>query len=169
MNSIPGLIIVNDFLTEEEEQHVLNFIPKQKARSGVEERNSVQRFGSNFPYQNGFINHTIPAIFETLVDKMIKASLLTERQDSVSINEYHVGNTIAPHVDNKRSGETITIISLLGNAVMKFDCGPLTMNFDVPPRSLLQIRGEARWKWKHSILPVTETRYSIVFRKSKKD
>lgn len=95
------------------------------------------------------------------------SGFLPQRPDSITINEYHKGQSISPHVDSKSSGEVISVLSILSEATMVFRKGVSKETVLLNPRSLVQMRGEIRNLWEHSIEPVKSTRYSIVFRCSK--
>lgn len=158
-----GLLLIPEFLTESEELTVLSSIPQTQVIN-KHTRNSIKRYGSNIPYKNQIESDTIPKYLESLSDKIISNNLLKIRPNSVSINEYVIGNAIAPHIDSMESGEVITIISLLSDATMVFTKDDLEQNIVIPSRSLIQLKNEIRYQWKHSILPVKNKRYSIVFR-----
>lgn len=57
-----------------------------------------------------------------------------------------------------------TILSLMNEATMVFEKGKTKHSLVLPARSLVQMKDEIREQWLHSILPVKNTRYSIVFR-----
>jgi alkylated DNA repair dioxygenase AlkB len=38
------------------------------------------------------------------------------------------------------------------------------LSLDLEPRSAYVLRGDARWRWQHSIPPTKALRYSITFR-----
>ena len=162
-----GLSIVRDFVTPEEEAEIVSHITKKQETKKGKERNSIQRFGSRKPYAGNMVSNTIPDYLNAVADKLVAAGLIAKRVDSVSINEYHVGQLITPHIDSRSSGDVITILSLLGSARMVFSQAKKESVFvDFPPRAVLQMRDEIRHKWKHGIEPVTELRYSLVFRQS---
>lgn len=166
-----GLSLHLDFLTPEEEQAIIPFIAPNgkgaivKSRANSKERSSVQRFGSKVPYNSFVVSESIPAHFDYMFDRMLDLGLLAERPNSVSINQYKRGDIIPPHIDSKQSGEVITVLSLLSDATMTFEKKLHKFQFHLPPRSVVQLRGEIRNEWKHSIEPVRDLRYSIVFRK----
>lgn len=162
-----GLKIVKDFITEEEEQEILSHI-KVGNRSDQKGRNSIKRYGSKLPYNSNMVSAEIPDFLKKLCDKIVSAGLLEEAPNSVTINEYMAGQGITPHVDSKASGAVITILSLKGNATMNFTRGKESFSVDYPARQLMQMQGEIREKWMHSVPCVNELRYSIVFRMGKK-
>lgn len=151
------LEIIPDFITPEYENELLGKIVKGTRKRG-KHRNSIQRFGSNAPYKGNIVSKTIP-------DYLSKLKQFIDF-DSVTVNEYHPGQSISAHIDSPESGDTIRVISLLSDAVMVFELGSEKHSVVLPRRSLVSISDNLRWKWKHSILPVKEFRYSIVLRKS---
>lgn len=158
-----GLVVIDQFLTEQEENEVLeNILPTPSINKHT--RNSIKRYGSKEPYKNQIESTTIPDYLERLCVKIVNRGFLDIKPNSVSINEYLTGNSIAPHIDSLESGKVISIISLLSDAEMVFSFGNIQDTIQIPRRSLIQLKDEIRYKWKHSILPVKSKRYSIVFR-----
>ncbi len=163
-----GLSITPDFISATEEAEILSHLDRKSAGT-TKERNSVRRFGSRKPYNSNMVSADIPAHLDAISAKLVAAGLVEKKVDSVSVNEYHAGQTIRPHIDSQSSGETITILSLCGPATMVFtrkDFDPIRVEF--PPRAVLQMSGDIRHKWMHTLEPVKELRYSIVFRQSQK-
>lgn len=158
-----GLKLLPDFLSMDEERYIIsNIQPSQKIGGAV--RSSIKRYGSNVPYKNQMVSDKIPEFLVFLSEKIVEQGLLMVRPDSVSINEYHKGNAIGPHIDSVSSGPIITIVSLLSNAIMVFTKDKEIYSCLVPARSLIQLTGQLRYEWEHAIRPVESTRYSIVFR-----
>ena len=155
--------LIPDFINEQEEKTILALIG-QKPRLHKSSRNSIQRFGSKTPYGYGVVSEIIPEFLENLCLKLVAKNLLSQKPDSVTINEYHPGQSILPHFDNKNSGEVITVLSLLSEATMVFEKDKEKFSLELPSRSLIQFSGELRHDWMHSILPVRDFRYSLVFR-----
>ena len=161
--SSQGLVLVPDFLSKPEEDIIISNIPPTKTMKGSS-RNSIRRYGSNIPYKNQMISDTIPEYLDSVSLKIVSNGFLTDRPNSISINEYLPGNSIPPHIDSIESGPLITIISLMSDAMMVLAFQEKSHTILVPARSLLQLKDEIRYKWTHSILPVRDKRYSIVFR-----
>lgn len=136
------------------EDEVLKLIPEKERR--WDNRNQVLRFGSSIPYSDNIVSNEIPAIFNTITDIEF---------DSVTINEYLEGQSIPYHIDREQAGETIYVISLLSDAVLKFKKGFEIRKHFMPRYSLVEFSGELRWKWRHS-LTADSKRYSIVLRNS---
>jgi alkylated DNA repair dioxygenase AlkB len=159
-----GFLFIPDFITVDEEKMILDSIKKSEAKK-KSDRNSIQRFGSTVPYQSHVVSKTIPEYFNFVLDRIVERNIHDSRPESVSVNEYHVGQAIRPHIDSRGSGEKISVISLLGDAIMVFEKGDEVIKVDLPPRCLSQMSGVVRHEWMHSIEPVKASRYSIVFRK----
>lgn len=158
-----GFSLILDFISLEEEIELMNNIkkfPPKKTKS----RNSIQRFGSALPYKSNIINNKIPSHFNFILDRLVEKKLVENRPNSVSINEYLEGQEITPHIDSKSSGPIITVLSLLSDAIMVFQNKNKKAEVLLPNRSIIQIKEEIRYNWQHSIKPVNNTRYSIVFR-----
>jgi alkylated DNA repair dioxygenase AlkB len=161
-----GLSLYADFITVEEEAALIATLnnTERKKQLKTSGRSSVQRFGSNIPYNSFMQAKYVPDYLDNYSERLLAHNLLLTKPDSVSINEYERGQTIQPHVDSKNSGAIITVLSLESAAIMRFDREKLTFDVELPKRSLVQMRGEIRDIWLHSILPVPGHRYSVVFR-----
>lgn len=166
-----GLTFVPEFIDASEEQSLLpRLVVADKSRSfNHSGRNCVQRYGSRVPYNNYMISEHIPQHFENMCQKLVELNLLALKPDSVTVNEYLKGQIIQPHVDALGGGPVITILSLGAPADMVFRRKNVEKCYTVnlQPRSLIQMRGDLRYKWTHEILPVAARRYSVVFRCSK--
>jgi alkylated DNA repair dioxygenase AlkB len=158
-----GVDLFLDFITQAEEDFLLKNINKSSCKS-TKGRNSIQRFGSSMPYKSNMVSNKIPEYFNSVLDKLIQQNLLEKTPDSVSVNEYFSGQSITPHIDSKTSGKIITILSLMNEATMVFERNKEKHSLLLPARSLVQMKNEIREQWLHSIPPVKNTRYSIVFR-----
>lgn len=86
------------------------------------------------------------------------------------ISEYRPGTPLGWHRDVPQF-ELIVGVSLQGACRMRFrpfswtsDRATQVIALDLQPRSAYILRGDARWRWQHSIVATTEHRYSITFR-----
>lgn len=158
-----GLFVFPAFISPEEEQHILSCIDKKPAAKKPT-RNSIQRFGTKNAYRDNICSSVIPEFLDKVSEKIVAAGLLPTKPDSVTINQYLAGQAILPHIDSLASGPVITILSLLGDAVMDFTCGDDSAFTALPARCLIQMKDDIRYKWEHSLRPVASERYSIVFR-----
>jgi alkylated DNA repair dioxygenase AlkB len=162
-----GLKLIENFLSEQEEQNILSNLKMSEKSSGPI-RSSIKRYGSDIPYKNQVISKSIPEFLHSISIKLVQESFLDTIPDSLSINEYQIGNAIAPHIDSLSSGPIITIISLLSDATMVFSKNEISIDQLIPARSLVQMSGPLRYEWEHAIKPVKNLRYSIVFRLGQK-
>ncbi len=93
------------------------------------------------------------------------AAVVPEAFKQVIVSRYPEGAGIGAHIDAPVFGEPVVGVSLLGSARMKFQReGHEPDVVTLAPRSLYVMSGEARWHWKHAIVPVKDLRYSITFR-----
>lgn len=131
-------------------------------------RNRIYRYGSNLPYSGPIKSKKLPDWIAFVIDRLLTQNLLTERPDHLTINEYHKGQSIDWHIDSKTSGDIISVLSLESDAVMDIRKDKSFGTMQLPPRSLIQMTGEHRWDWAHSIQPLKGHRWSLVFRKGTK-
>lgn len=162
-----GLSILPDFISDEEENILLTHIGAIEQKILPKGRSKIIRFGSSLPYDNFVKSETIPDFLLRIAQKLVEEKLVDEMPDSISINEYRPGGFIPRHIDSRESGEVITVLSLLSDTEMLFQKRNEKFTIALPRKSLVQMRGESRWKWEHSIPKVDNLRYSIVFRNSK--
>lgn len=159
-----GLIIIENFINQEEESLLVSNFKETKIKKISKGRNNIQRFGPNAPYKGNLISRTIPEYFNFILNRLEEQKLVDYKPTSITINEYHIGQGIAPHIDNNQSGDVITILSLLSDAIMVFSKKKENFNVELKSRSLCQMKDNIRYDWNHEIKPVTKKRYSIVFR-----
>ena len=101
-------------------------------------------------------------LFDQVLDKMED-----EKKCELFVNEYRLGNGLAPHFDHRSTYDEVIIgLSLLSSTVMTFVRGKQKIRVPVPQRSLYIISGEARYKYKHSIniKDIKERRISMTYR-----
>jgi alkylated DNA repair dioxygenase AlkB len=162
-----GLKFIENFINENEEKSILENIakfrsdnPKLIASYGSFNHDSIY-FGERYKKDST----TIPDWISSLFPKLIESNLLIENPFGVAINQYKKGQKIGAHIDKPISGPIVTILSLRSSASMVFKRnGNKDLSIDLTPRSIIQIRDEIRNEWTHEILPVQETRTSIIFR-----
>lgn len=165
-NEIKGLKVIYDFITPDEENEILlhaETVPMATKRGG---RSSIKRWGNGKCYDNFIVSDKIPEWLGKIAQKLIDNSLLDEMPTEISFNMYDIGDYIAPHIDNEKSGSIITVLSLFGKADIELTKDNEKLVIPLPPRTLIQLSGDMRFLWRHSIPPVSELRYSLVFRKN---
>jgi len=188
--SLPnGLVYRPDFLTPAEEEIIIANIenlPLENAlhtvHTGsqgedleVEARRRHMGFGWGWDYKRKVLvpGEPLPRFMRGMQMKIAKyLQIAPERVAEALINEYTPGTAIGWHVDNEGFDKIIGI-SLAGWARMRFR--PLkyknqkkeskdVISIEAEPRSAYIMQGDVRWKWQHSVAPVTTLRYSITFR-----
>ena len=84
--------------------------------------------------------------------KLYDNKIFSQLSDQVIINEYNPGQGISPHIDCIPCfGGVICSLSLLSPCIMDFKKGKDKHQILLKPRSLLIMKDEARYEWKHSI------------------
>jgi alkylated DNA repair protein alkB family protein 8 len=131
----------------------------------------VLHFGHKFNYkENNALERAeegIPTIFDELIDKILdlpcqnqpaEADYRRRRPNQVTVNVYEPGQGIPPHTDTHSAfAEPIWSLSLGSDVVMEFRDGAFpSKHVDVllPPRSLMEMRREARYCFKHWLAPL---------------
>jgi alkylated DNA repair dioxygenase AlkB len=162
-----GLKFIPDFICKDLEKTILNNIfqfridnPKLIAKYGSNNYDSIY-FGERYKKDSV----SIPSWINALFPKLIHSNLVAENPFGIAINEYKKGQKISAHIDKPISGPIVTILSVNSIATMIFKRkGYNDISLDLTPRSIVQIKNEIRNDWTHEILPVKDSRISIIFR-----
>jgi alkylated DNA repair dioxygenase AlkB len=165
-----GLKFLDNYISQDEEQLLISDIenfrqqnPKLVAGYGDNNYDSIY-FGDRYKKN---INDA-PLSIVNVYNKLITDNLITEIPFGIAINKYKKGQKIAAHIDKPISGPIVSILSLGYSSTMVFKKKNLdNIVQELYPRSLVQMKDEIRNDWTHEILPVKNTRYSIVFRSLK--
>lgn len=159
----PGLILLENFVTIEEEENLLLLLKDSDFKSEMKHR-LVKHYGYEFRYDTNNIDKDkpldkkIPIECNFLWDKLSKSDLPYRHfvPDQLTINHYKPGQGIPSHVDTHSAFEDpILSLSLLSPIVMEFKKNNKTICLLLPRRSLLIISGESRYDWTHGIPPKT--------------
>ena len=144
-----GLELVADFVTEQEEKHILNCldwsnVQNEKEHIGGLKNRKVLHFGYEFSYKNNSIETTqdinsniqpFPDVFGQILKKALALGLITELPDQCTVNRYEPGQGIPPHIDTHSCcTDTILSLSLCSDVVMNFvnaSAGELNVMEDV--------------------------------------
>ncbi|MDX1993187.1 MAG: alpha-ketoglutarate-dependent dioxygenase AlkB [bacterium] len=179
---IPGLVYVPRYLSAEEEQRLTTTIDGLPWITDLRRR--VQHYGYRYDYRARAIDPTmhlgaLPEWAAALAERLHQDGCIGCVPDQLIVNEYEPGQGIAPHVDCIPCfGDTILSLSLGSACVMTFEHirQGWQMTQLLEAGSLLVMRGEARYEWKHGI-PARKTddhngqrlararRLSLTFRK----
>jgi ribonuclease HII len=178
---IPGLTLYPEVIDIKHESHLIDTIvnTEKKCWSNGPGNRRVIQYGYEYNYQTRtLVKDNVPKIPEwitNLVQSWIKSGYLSTPKDQVIINEYCVDQGITPHTDHKLLfDDEICSLSLQTGTVMNFQhsTSKIQKQIYLPPRSLLVMRGQARWDWTHAIpnlksLPGIKPRYSLTLRQKK--
>lgn len=155
---IPGLALIASFIDPEEEASLLARIDDEPWDESLSRR--VQHYGYRYDYKArsvaGLRIGPLPDWVASLAERVGRA--IGARPDQLIVNEYQAGQGISRHIDCVPCfGPTIASLSLGGPAVMRLTRpadearAAGDERLDLPPRSLLLLRGEARYDWRHAI------------------
>ena len=156
---IPGLSLVPDFVTPDEQGRILSAV--DAAPWSSEMRRRVQHYGFRYDYRARSLSGLeaaapLPPWAAALANRLVKRGLFQAVADQVIVNEYLPGQGISPHVDCVPCfGETIASVSFLSPCLMSFDRPGRDggAEADLVPGSVLVLSGEARLDWRHGIAP----------------
>ncbi len=181
INYHEGFQYFPNFLTAQEEQHLLSAISKIQLHSfifqGFEAKRKIASFGYDYSFDKRAITKgkEIPQAFHFLIKKVAtELSLKPGDFSELLVTEYPVGSVINWHRDAPPF-DVIAGISLLSDCTFRLrphdklkQSRSNIISIPVHPRSLYIIHGSARTDWQHSIAPVKNIRYSITLRTMKK-
>ncbi|GAB0088157.1 Alkylated DNA repair protein alkB homolog 8 [Sergentomyia squamirostris] len=158
-----GLIIIEEFITHEEEEKLIKWIPWEDENISSVKHRQVKHFGYDFIYGSNNVDKRhplergIPTEFSYLWQRFRAQNSNVEwpTPDQLTVNKYEPGQGIPAHCDT-HSAFTGPIVSLsLGSdAIMEFKKST-GENYSIllPARSLLLMTGECRYDWTHAITP----------------
>jgi alkylated DNA repair dioxygenase AlkB len=168
-NDIPkinGLTYIPNYITTEQEQFLITQIDAQPWLNDLKRR--IQQYGYKYDYTARKITADLKI---GDVPNWLKVCDVMDC-DQVIVNEYQQGQGITPHIDCIPCfTDTVCSLSLLSSCEMVFEHENTNEKHTIilEPRSLLILKDEARYKWKHSIPArksnIKERRVSVTFRK----
>ncbi|XP_012216254.1 alkylated DNA repair protein alkB homolog 8 isoform X2 [Linepithema humile] len=156
----PGLVLIENFITEEQEETLLRMINWEECESVSSQlkHRQVKHFGYEFEYGRNIVNPDEPIVpipqdyrfLQTMFDKYGHKYTY----DQLTINKYLPGQGIPPHIDTHSVFEDAILSLSLGSAcVMNFKRETQKVDVFLPARSLLIMTGEVRYAWTHGICP----------------
>lgn len=166
---VPGLTLVHNFVSPEEEAILLQQVRKEDKWITLNKRR-VQHYGYSFDYPLNTVDldsfSHMPQWVAELQSRYLQRFPNQPAWDQLTVNEYWPGAGIAPHADRHTVfGPFVVAISLGSSVIMEFrrpeglgdddadNRQYRTVNVHLPPRSLLVISGESRYRWEHAIRP----------------
>jgi alkylated DNA repair dioxygenase AlkB len=152
-----GLHYLPNYLTQAEHDQLRAAIDREPWLTDLKRR--VQHYGYRYDYKNRSVDPSmflgpLPGWTADLTERFYQEKLIARRPDQLIVNEYLPGQGISPHIDCIPCfGDTILSVSLGCSCIMVLT-GPQTgqtLEILLEPAGLLIFKGEARYKWKHSI------------------
>lgn len=169
---IPGLEIRRDWITLAEESELLAILGDggPRGKLSVCGRHRIERYGAGVMASGYRVGHKIEAEIPAWLDG-IRARIAGDLEpNAITVAWYWPGDSVRPHADRKECGEVIAVCSLASDALMRFMPWTkemhLAVDVQVPRRSLVVMRGEARHDWLHEISPVSALRIAIILRQA---
>ncbi len=155
--AIPGFLYRSDFITEEEETHLLACIDGTAWSTALRRR--VQHYGWRYDYTQRQIDASmrvgeLPDWAQNLARRLVNARLLKDLPDQVIVNEYCGRQGIARHIDQPSDfTEHIATISLLETwgMVFRHRYSKEKVEKTLERRSVAVLTGDSRYKWTHEI------------------
>uniref|UniRef100_A0A1I8PW84 tRNA (carboxymethyluridine(34)-5-O)-methyltransferase n=1 Tax=Stomoxys calcitrans TaxID=35570 RepID=A0A1I8PW84_STOCA len=163
-----GLILINDFVSEQEEKDILAAIKTEDVTDvdAALKHRKVKHYGYEFIYGLNNVDHNqplangIPKECDPFWDRLHEFSINQGCEfewftpDQLTVNSYEPGQGIPPHVDTHSAFlDPILSLSLESDVVMEFRKGLEKRSVLLPRRSLLVMSGESRYDWTHGITP----------------
>jgi alkylated DNA repair dioxygenase AlkB len=154
---VPGMSLLPEFITEDEERELLSVIDQQPWLTDLQRR--VQHYGYRYDYTARQVTAdlylaALPDWLQPLATRLHCEGLFATPPDQVIVNEYQPGQGIAPHVDCIPCfGDTIASLSLGSGCLMDFTHSNTAQKTSLYllPRSLSLLQGDARYHWQHGI------------------
>lgn len=153
--NIPGLAYIPNYIPVEYENKLMQLIDANSWNLDLKRR--TQHYGYKYDYTARSVNPSyylgeMPYWINELCKKLYSESIFIEKPDQVIINEYMPGQGIVPHIDCVTCFEgVICSLSLASGCVMNLSWGDIKRCINLEPRSLLILKDDARYKWKHGI------------------
>ncbi|XP_022164867.1 alkylated DNA repair protein alkB homolog 8-like isoform X2 [Myzus persicae] len=152
----PGLEIIDNFITEKEENFMLQYFKKHWSESSAMKHRQVKHYGYEFDYDNNGVRYDscdpIPKEFEFILNAIYLH--LKWHPNQITVNKYLPGQGIPSHVDTHGVfDEYILSLSLNSDIIMEFRKGNYHNSILLKSKSLLIMSGESRFDWTHGITP----------------
>ncbi|CAB4406646.1 unnamed protein product [Rhizophagus irregularis] len=155
---IPGLILIEDFITVKQEKNILQHVYSTKSWIPVQDR-IVLHYGYSFNYDLNEVgpklsNLELPSYMNPLLEKLNKLFPSMPKFEQLTIQLYPVGTGIPPHMDHHSSfGPNVIAFSLENPVIMEFKNlkTDKVVNIDLPRRSLMMLKDDVRYAWSHAV------------------
>jgi alkylated DNA repair dioxygenase AlkB len=156
-----GLSIIHDAISISDEQTLVQQIDQQKWESIYARRTQHYAYLYNYKSRKATPYLSNPTIPSWLLPKHITDIF---NPDMIIINEYTKGQSINPHIDSNAFGPIVACISLESDTMMDLSMESKNWSINIPRRSLLIFRNDARSKMTHGLKFNGVRRISITYR-----
>ena len=154
---ISGLELIADYIAPSKQSQLLTIIDNASWMNDLKRR--VQHYGYRYDYKARKVDSTmylgaLPDWAYKLANRLHYDGYIAKIPDQVIVNEYISGQGIAPHVDCVPCfDDTILSLTLGSGCNMDFTRLKSTkkQSLYLSSGSLLIMKGEARYDWKHGI------------------
>ena len=146
-----GLVYVPNFITEEEEKEIVQWIDQQPWDHGYARRR--QFYGQSYRDPGHYT--LVPSLLQIFARRLYEQELTLVEPDHVLINEYLPGQGIAAHVDEMPNPESqVVTISLLDTYPMEFARIGTAEKYEqwLERRSVAIMSGPSNKDWTHEIV-----------------
>ena len=155
----PGLIYIEDFITEEHEQMLINNVQQDLGEGHPGMLRKVAHFGFKYRYPASGIDVDNPIsspVWMVELSKKVEEHIKCKNGllSQLTVNEYQPGQGIAPHFDCFDTiGEPLCTVSLGCDAAMSFNNPDTQMTVEIllRRRSIAILTGDSRYVWTHAI------------------
>lgn len=160
--NIPGLTYIPNYINEQEQNQLLNFVDQQPWAIDSEElTRRIQQHGYKLIYQKGVLVAScylgaLPDWLGEMARRFVADGLTPTVPEQVTINEYLPGQGIRSHIDcDTCFGNTVITLSVGSSCVMQFTHVHTKEKAEILllPGSLLILKGAARYHWLHGVAP----------------
>jgi alkylated DNA repair dioxygenase AlkB len=164
---INGLQLVETFIDEETELTLVEKLDSERWEVTAGQRPTLQ-YGRRYDFAIRSLSPApeVPAWLAPLVERVQITGQFDTAPDQLIVNNYSRDERLAPHIDHVPSfGPVVASISLLSPCVMTFRYGRKdgkALPIVLPRRSLLILRGAARFDWYHEIQPAMADQNAII-------
>ena len=155
MFGISGLLYIPHYISQPHHDFLMETVDAQPWRGDLARR--TQHYGYVYDYRAKSVDPSsrlgdLPHWLQRIALHLAADGLMSKAPDQAIINEYAPGQGIASHIDCVPCfGDVVISLSLAAPVVMDLKQKEKHMPILLEPRSLLVLRGEARYEWTHGI------------------
>jgi alkylated DNA repair dioxygenase AlkB len=173
MLEIDGLLYIPQYISQAHHDFLVQKIDAQPWRGDLARR--TQHYGYIYDYRAKSVDPSsrlgdLPPWLQRIAVQLHADGLFSKPPDQAIINEYAPGQGIASHIDCIPCFDDVVVsLSLAAPVVMDLKQDGKSVAILLEPRSVLVLRGDARYQWKHGIAKRQEdTAEGMVFRRERR-